>query len=232
MQISPPGSRHLRGLMFGDSAWDDMLKKGARGYLFDPDPKNPSVAALKYIEAGEKKNVHTTYKCRMRTPWWRVPRAPAADAFFTYMNHDTPRIVANRASVGYLNSIHGIKFNEDRRQLAMDLLPMASLNSVTLLASELTGRAYGGGILKLEPKEADSLHVPSLKTIEAAEGDLRALRPQLAKDLRQGQLLRVVRQVDRVLRSHLNLSQKDLQRLRDARAALFSRRVTRSKSDL
>ena len=65
---------------------------------------------------------------------------------------------------------------------------MAALNTVTLLGSELVGRSYGGGILKIEPKEADQLPVPSRSTIEATERKLRALRPQLAKGLRQGKL--------------------------------------------
>jgi hypothetical protein len=167
----------------------------------------------------------------MRSPWWRVPRVSVPDAFLTYMNHDTPRIVTNRADVACLNSVHGVTFAEEHRRLAMDLLPMAALNTVTLLGSELVGRAYGGGMLKLEPKEADRLPVPSRDTIDAAERDLRALRPQLAKGLRQGELLAVVSEVDRVLRPHLKLSRADLDRLRAARKSLFGRRVTRSRAD-
>ena len=97
------------------------------------------------------------YKCRVRAPWWKVPRVAVPDAFLTYMNHDTPRIVTNRAGVACLNSIHGVTFADAHRQLAMDLLPMAALNTVTLLGSELVGRSYGGGVLKIEPKGSGSV---------------------------------------------------------------------------
>jgi adenine-specific DNA-methyltransferase len=229
MKICPPGSRHLRGLGFFEKAWDDMRADGAAVYLFDPSTNAPSDAARAYVEVGEKAGVNAGYKCRMRSPWWRVPRVSIPDAFLTCMNHDTPRIVANRAEVEYLNSIHGVTFHADRRQIAMDLLPIAALNSVTVLASELVGRSYGGGMLKIEPKEGDRLPVPSLAIVEAAAAELRMLRPQLATGLRQGKLLKVTESVDRVLRSHLNLTHKDLQQLRVARAMLFSRRVTRSR---
>jgi adenine-specific DNA methylase len=230
MKISPPGSRHLRGLSFKESAWEEMVRNGARGFLFDPDPVRPSDAALRYIAAGEAENVHAAYKCRMRSPWWRVPRVTTPDAFFTYMNHDTPRIVANRAGVSFVNSIHGVTFSPERRQIGMDLLPIAMLNSVTLLGAELVGRAYGGGVLKLEPREADRLPVPSLDAIKAAEVELRHLRPTLAKHLRDGNLPAVVKEVDRTfLRRSLKTSREQIEQLRRARDVLFARRVTRSK---
>ena len=229
LRICPPGSRHLRGLGFTDKAWRDMVTDGSAGYLFDPDPIQPSKAARAYITAGELDSVHSGYKCRSRSPWWRVPRVPVPDAFFTYMNHDAPRIVANRAGVPCLNSVHGIVFPKEHRHLAIDLLPIAALNTVTLLGAELVGRAYGGGLLKLEPREADRLPVPSRELLAAAQAELRALRPQLAKGLRQRRLLDVVAEVDRVLRPHLKLTAADRVQLRRARAALFRRRVSRSR---
>ena len=86
------------------------------------------------------------------------------------------------------------------------------------------------GILKIEPKEADQLPVPSRSTIEATERKLRTLRPQLAKGLRQGNLLEVVEEVDRVLRVHLKLSRANLDLLRAARRTLFNRRIARSRA--
>ncbi|MBI3492572.1 MAG: N-6 DNA methylase, partial [Acidobacteria bacterium] len=161
LPICPPGSRHLRGLNFTERAWQEMADEGSSSFLFYPTSENLSPSAKAYIKHGEVEGVHQAYKCRVRSPWWKVPRVAAPDAFLTYMNHDTPRLVTNRAGVHHLNSIHGMTFNTDCRQLAMDLLPLAVLNSVTLLGSELVGRSYGGGMLKLEPREADLLPVPS-----------------------------------------------------------------------
>lgn len=232
MKISPPGSRHLRGLSFTVSAWEEMARTGARAYLFDPEPTELPDGALRYIADGESVEVHTAYKCRTRSPWWKVPRVATPDAFVTYMNHDAPRIVTNRAQVSFLNSVHGIVFAPGRRQIGMDLLPIAMLNSVTLLGAELVGRAYGGGLLKLEPKEAGRLPVPSLEAIGAAAADLRRLRPTLAKHLRSGNLTDVVQAVDKVLlRQSLRIPREKIDELYTARRALFGRRVSRARGN-
>lgn len=228
LPISPPSSRHLRGLDFTKHAWDQLSAEGGRTYLFYPG-KDPSDAALRYIRQGEAGGVHQAYKCRVRSPWWRVPLVSVPDLFLTYMNLDTPRLVANGAGARYLNSIHGLFVRPEFRELAVELLPLAALNSVTLLSAELVGRSYGGGILKIEPKEADRLLVPSPLLLAETADELRALRPQLAQQLRHGDLIQAVRRVDRVLLTGaLHLSLERIEHLRDARAWLFSRRVARA----
>src|SRR5690606_37438648 len=133
----------------------------------------------------------------------------------------TPRLVANRARIAYLNSIHGVFLRSEYRELGLDLLPIAARNSVTLLGAELVGRSYGGGMLKVEPKEADRLPVPSPEAIKSCEKELRSLRPQLARYLRNNQLLEAVRVVDRVLLlRNLKVSSADIELLRVGRAHL------------
>ena len=57
------------------------------------------------------------------------------------MNHDRPRLVANEAGVNILNSIYGVTLRHGRKALGRELLPIACLNTVTLLGSEIVGRA-------------------------------------------------------------------------------------------
>jgi adenine-specific DNA-methyltransferase len=152
------------------------------------------------------------------------------DMLLTYMDHDRPRLTTNEARAYHLNSLYGVSLRPGRRELGRDLLPLACLNSLTLLGAEMVGRAYGGGLLKLEPKEADKLPVPSLALLEKAADALRALRPQLYKALRNGDLMSAVKRVDRVLLTgQLGLPFDAIRALREAREALFTRRVTRAK---
>jgi adenine-specific DNA methylase len=230
LPLSPPGSSHLRGLTFSDLAWKELGLGDRATLLFRPSAA-PSSAGAAYIEAGEALNVHKAYKCRVRTPWWRVPLVEPADLLLTYMNADTPRLCANRARVHHLNSVHGLYLKDGMVRAGMDLLPIAALNSMTLLGAETLGRAYGGGILKLEPKEADLLPVPTKAALEAAQKDLSALRPQMAQALRNGRLLEAVRLVDdALLVHHLGLSRTMVKALREAHAELSTRRTARGAS--
>ena len=230
LRIAPPGSRHLRGLAFTLKAWEEVRSAGGAVYLFDP--KLPlSSAAQSYIGVGESDGIHRAYKCRVRGPWWTVPKVPAPDLFLTYMNHEAPRIVANRARVQYLNSVHGIFASPGLKRLAQDLLPIATLNSLTLLGAEVVGRSYGGGMLKLEPTEADVLPVPTPELLTRCASSLRALRPQLSEHLRQGDLTGASKIVDRELfvRTRL-LSTRSIDLLRQGRAHLFERRKSRGRT--
>lgn len=227
--ISPPGSKHLRGLKFTTKAWKHLVDQGRRGYLFYPGD-TPSPAAERYIAAGEEHGVHTAYKCRVRRPWWRVPLASTPDLFLTYMNHVAPQLTTNVARARHLNSIHGVTLRDDRADLGRDLLPLAALNSVTLLGAEMVGRSYGGGILKLEPREADRWPMPSADLVDSTADDLRALRPQLLAHLRRGDVIEAARHVDHVLLRAAGLRTSDLTALRAGRELLFHRRAARGSS--
>jgi adenine-specific DNA-methyltransferase len=229
LPLSPPGSRHLRRLTFTESMRSGLGQADAATWLFRPG-EEPSAAAKRYIRTGELASVDEAYKCRVRSPWWRVPFVRPADLLLTYMNADTPRITTNRARAHHLNSVHGIYLRPGVRKDGMDLLPLAALNSVTLLGAEIVGRAYGGGMLKLEPREADQLPVPSVELARKHRVELSALRPLVTSHLRQGRLLEAVHTVDQVLLTGgLGMSRRALSAVREAHAEMTARRVARGK---
>lgn len=230
LRISPPGGRHLRGLTFTESAWREQAEKDASCFLFAPRGAEPSPAACAYIVSGERAGVPKAYKCKVRSPWWRVPLVEQPDLFFAYMSHERPRFVTNEAGCQVLNSLYGVRLAPSLRALGQNMIPIASLNTLTLLGSEIVGRAYGGGLLKHEPKEADLLPLPSAELMRAAEGALRALSPQLSVALRSDDLGRAVALVDAVLlEGCLGLSTAAIEEIRCAREALFDRRRTRGR---
>ena len=154
-----------------------------------------------------------------------------ADLLLTCMNADTPRLTTNSAGAHHLNSVHGVYLREELRDLGRELLPVASLNSVTLLNAEMVGRTYGGGILKLEPREADVWAVPSAEHVSAHSDDLRTIQPEVARLLRRGELHQAVELVDAALLSGPGvLSETELARVREAHTALTERRIARGRS--
>ena len=145
----------------------------SRGQQPDPDAVH---------QGREERGVDKAYKCPVRTPWWRPPVVTPPDLFFTYMSHRYPRLITNKARVTFLNSMHGVRLKPHTKNVARDALPLLVLNSLTMLGAEIYGRSYGGGILKMEPREASTLPVPSLAHLEKAwerlrRGSCRA-RPQ------------------------------------------------------
>lgn len=226
--ISPAGSSHLRAVTITASDHAALGRAGARTLLFRPE--EPSAAARAYLGHGERLGVPNAYKCRVRTPWWRTPLPAPPDLFFTYMNQATPQLAANPARLHYLNSVHGLYLTPEAAGLA-ELLALAALNSATALSAEISGRAYGGGILKMEPREAVQLLVPSVTTVREQQHELTALLPVARRLLRAGGRLAEARAlVDAVVLNPRVVSPASLESIRDAQAALSGRRLERSKS--
>jgi adenine-specific DNA methylase len=224
VRISPPGSTHLRGLALTDSALTRLGQAGRATWLLAPSDK-PADGTLAYIESGESMDVHKAYKCRVRADWWRVPLLAPPDLFLTAMNADTPRLTTNRTKARHLNSVHGVYLSDEHRELAMDVLPVASLNSLTLLSAELSGRSYGGGILKLEPREADRWWMPSPALLMQHREELNAVKARVQRLLQARKLEVAVETVDAVL------FDRDMASVRRDRAGKAQRRMTRGRSN-
>ena len=178
VRISPPGTRHLRGISFRASDWEGLREAGERVWMLHPDADDKSRNLARYIAHGQSLEVNAAYKCRIREPWWCPPVVAAPDLFFTYMSHRYPRLVANSAKVTFVNSMHGLRLRAKHRKLPKTALPLLAFNSVTMIGAEVNGRSYGGGILKMEPREASRLPVPSTEHLLKAWACLRRMRKQ------------------------------------------------------
>lgn len=114
-----------------------------------------SVAARSYVESGETLHLQEGYKCSIRLPrWWNVPAVWTPDAFLLRQIHDAPGIISNRTAATSTDTIHRLKVKPG---ISPDWLATASINSATFAFSEVKGRSYGGGVLELEPTEAEDL---------------------------------------------------------------------------
>jgi adenine-specific DNA-methyltransferase len=227
--ISPPGTKHLKRTTFTKGQWEELRCLGERVWLLHPesvDEKTMPASLKRYLDYGKELKIDKAYKCTVRPKWWLPPAVSSPDLFFTYMSHRFPRLITNAAGVGFVNSMHGIRIRKDVNPTATRALPLLCLNSATLLGAEVFGRAYGGGILKMEPREAASLPVPRVTAVEQAWKELGPRHISLDRAVARGRWEEVVELVDvALLEKVLGLSPAEIQGLRNSAAGLRRRRM-------
>jgi len=214
----------LRGLEFTAQDVRELEDQAHPHHLISPpadDLFNLRRSELhKLVADGEALGIHTRFKCRTRTPWWRVPGIHVPDVFLPYMIGRAPTSSVNLARATYSNTLHGLRLHEgyDPRGVALGLH-----STLSLLSMELEGRSYGGGVLKLEPSEVNRVQLVLPRTRRLPFKRIDAL-------LRHGRYSAAVAAVDEViLRGNLGLDDGTIARLRSARARLVDRRCSRGR---
>ena len=230
-RISPPGTRHLKGLRFTNTDWRSLEAADERVWLLTLKGQMSQGKPLtSLISEGEKSKVHLGYKCRIRDPWYVLPPVTKPDLFFTYMSHRFPRLITNVTGAGFLNSMHGVELSNYRR-VGKTTLPLTAMNSLSQLGAETIGRSYGGGILKLEPREAGQLPVPRPDLLESLYDACRSRFDNLERTFRGGDWRLVQEFADEVLLTErVGLSIRDIERVRAAVEQLRGKRLDRGKT--
>ena len=152
-------ARDLRGIRFGADDFRQVVADNRPAYLLNLQQPRPMLASAErdYVEMGERQKVSQRYKCRVREPWYAVPSIWEPDAILLRQAGDMPRLVHLAKKCAATDTIHRVTWRQPAcgRRHAVSFM-----NTWTLLASELTGRSYGGGVLELMPGEANQLPLP------------------------------------------------------------------------
>lgn len=119
----------------------------------------------RYLDSSAGKQARLGYKCRNRAPWYAVPDVQIPDFVMSYMSGRSVNLVRNAAKVTCTNSVHSVRIRDTA--LASKFLPQWSSPFVRL-SCELEGHALGGGMLKLEPREAARILFPAPALMRSA----------------------------------------------------------------
>lgn len=212
-------SAQLSGLFYDTDCRTSDCAAGQRTWLLDAPAEPHDDALLAHIAAGETAGVHRGYKCSLRKPWWITPSRWVPDLFMLRQIHLAPRLTVNAAGATSTDTVHRV-----RAASGTDPAALAAVfhNSVTFAFAEIMGRSYGGGILELEPAEAEQLPIaPPVCADPDLAGDVDLL-------LRANEIEKALDLVDRrVLIEELGVSPEVVAQCRAAWVALRRRRTRR-----
>lgn len=215
-------SAHLQGITLTQGDLQDIAARQLPCRLL----QLPAVSLDKFPEAvrhyvswGEGREFHRGYKCRIRNYWYAVPSVWTPDAFMLRQIHSYPKLILNETDATSTDTIHRVRF---LAKLPPKALVVAFLNSLTFAFTEIMGRSYGGGVLELEPTEAEALPLP-LQNAELLDFD------HLNSLMRRGDIESVLDITDKTLLiDGLGLTQKEVSTLRSAWYRLRERRINRN----
>ncbi|MHA7649134.1 Eco57I restriction-modification methylase domain-containing protein [Mycobacterium sp. ML4] len=217
-------SAQLTGLFYDIDCRTIDLDAGQRTWLLHAPAQPRDAALLAHIDAGETAGVQRGYKCSLRKPWWITPSMWIPDLFMLRQIHLAPRLTVNAAGATSTDTVHRV-----RTAPGTDAGALAAVfhNSATFAFAEVMGRSYGGGILELEPAEAEQLPIPPPECAD----------PGLVTDvdllLRANEIDKALDLVDRrVLIEQLGVPPEMVAQCRAARAALRDRRTRRTRRRL
>jgi hypothetical protein len=92
--------------------------------------------------------------------------------------HDFPHLVVNKAGAVSTDTIHRVK-----RHTEEPFHQVLFYTYLTAASAEIEGRSYGGGVLELEPTEAEKLLVPNPRSIDYRKLNYTVLREENGKFL-------------------------------------------------
>jgi adenine-specific DNA-methyltransferase len=147
-----------RSLILDSDLMSKLSDLGLPAYLLAGyDYVMPPPEILSYLEAGETQNLDKRYKMTKRDPWHRIPGIWSSEALFFKRIGELPKFVLNTAGALVTDTAYRVT---PREGVDLRSLIFSFYNSVTMVAAELRGRTYGGGVLELTPNEFKGLPVP------------------------------------------------------------------------
>jgi adenine-specific DNA-methyltransferase len=203
----------------------NLQEAGRPCYFIDLQELERNSLPLKiqsYLDIGEKRKIHTGYKCSNREPWYNVPAVWIPQGVIFKRSHLYPKLVKNEGKVLFTDSAYRIVPEQGYN---IDSIIYSFYNSLTLAFCELRGRFYGGGVLELVPSEFKGLPLPYKSINQQEFNNFKVQFKQSAK------IDDILESSDLDLLSTLQISALDIQRLREIRKQLVARRLRNSKED-
>jgi hypothetical protein len=155
-------TRDVDGFYVTEETMDRLNSKGRPTLLFAPDGRKlgdfpPEVQ--QYLKQGEDKGLPNKPLISSRNPWYKMERRKIPPFLFAYLGRRNARFIRNLANVvpltGFL-CVYPLTSNQDYLERLWQVLQHPeTVNNLTM-----TGKSYGAGAIKVEPRSLERLPIP------------------------------------------------------------------------
>lgn len=214
-------SEHCPGIIYNKAQHDENAEKGLPTNFLYFCNKDDDLTYQEYLKLGESEGLPSRYKCRIRTPWYKVPSVSASPISMLKRSNGMPRLILNELNAYTTDTAYRI-IPTDRTDA--NSLVICFLNTLTALSAELEGRHYGGGVLELVPSEIDRLKVPY---ITIPNGNIY----ELNTFVKHHSIEEILQQQDSFIFSALGVNKADVKTLQNALIRIKDRRQRITESE-
>lgn len=147
-------SEHCRGIIYDAEQHQKNAENGYPTNFIYFESEEIGRAHQDYLAVGENEGIPSRYKCRIRTPWYKVPSVYSSRVNMLKRSNGMPRLILNEIEAYNTDTAYRISPKDG---VHAESLVYCFINSITALSAELEGRFYGGGVLELVPSEIERL---------------------------------------------------------------------------
>lgn len=171
-----------------------------------------------YLKIGEKLEIPSRYKCKIRNNWYVIPNiSQKPEAFFFKRSHLYPKLLKNNSDAFVTDSAYKVKM---KNGYDLNSFIFSFYNSLTLLFAEIEGRYYGGGVLELVPSEFKKLPIPYY---EINDNEFNAFTTKFENKRSITEIL--IENDLRILNFTLGLNKKEIEKIEKIRLKLIEKRI-------
>lgn len=166
-----PRFQACKTFAFRSTDWKKLRDRGEKCWLLSPPADVNSAALRGYLGKFPIQELEENRTFTKRPLWYAPVLGRKAHAFLRYMGASGPRIAFARFQVTCTNIIHRVYFEKGISALKRKAIILSMHSSYSQLSAEFEGRAYGSGVLKLEPSEGRRLRLLLPPVLNRAEID-------------------------------------------------------------